>query len=160
MYTNDVGTQVNPLGRNSRCLRAPKNKFAGPEGVPPHLLRHLPHHLQEQLYLAILDIWRGNKIPPTRLASRVILIYKKKDPQDPRNYRPIYVFTAIYGILTRMMLKRITTAMATGLLNIQHRALSGTNTTTPTATLVNDLHKTYLWPCWKWRRRSHQPPEL
>ena len=32
----------------------------------------------------------------------VILIYKKKDPQDPRNYRPIYVSTAIYGIFTRL----------------------------------------------------------
>ena len=32
-----------------RCLRAPKNKSAGPDGVPPHLLRHLPDHVQQQL---------------------------------------------------------------------------------------------------------------
>ena len=99
--------------------------------------------MQEQLYHAILDIWRGNEIPPpTWLASRVILIYKKKDPQDPKNYRPIYVSTAIYGILTRLLLKRITSPMVTGLLDIQHGALSGRNTTTLTAKVVNDLHKT------------------
>ena len=49
---------------------------------------------------AILDILRGNKIPHTWLASRVVLIYKKKDPQDPKNNPPIYVSTAICGILT------------------------------------------------------------
>ena len=47
------------------CLHAPENKSAGPDGVPPHLLRHLPNDMQQQLYLAILDIWRGNKIPHT-----------------------------------------------------------------------------------------------
>ena len=97
------------------CLRAPKNKSAQPDGVPPHLLRHLLNHMQQQLYLAILDIWRGNKIPHTWLASRVVLIYKKKDPQDPKNYRPIYVSTAIYGILIQLLLKRITKAMTPGL---------------------------------------------
>ena len=68
------------------CLRAPKHKSAGTDGVPPSLLRHLPHHMQQQRYQAILDIWRGHKISHTSLASRVVLIYKKKDPQDPKNY--------------------------------------------------------------------------
>ena len=27
------------------CLCAPKNKSAGPDGVPPHLLRHLPNYM-------------------------------------------------------------------------------------------------------------------
>ena len=39
-----------------KCLRAPKKKSAGVDGVPPHLLRHLPHHIQKQLYQAILDV--------------------------------------------------------------------------------------------------------
>ena len=123
------------------CLRAPKNKSAGSDGVPPHLLRHLPLNLQQQLYAAILDIWRGNQIPRAWLISRVVLIYKKKDPQDPKNYRPIYVSTAVYGILARLILKRITQAMTPGLLPIQHGAISGRNTTTLAAQLVNDLHK-------------------
>ena len=108
------------------CVTAPKNKSARPDGVPPHLLWHLPPHMQQQLYHAILDIWRGNRFPATWLASRVIVTYKKKDPQNPRDYRPIYVSTAMYGILTRLLLKRITAAMAARLLDIQHGALSGT----------------------------------
>ena len=123
------------------CLRAPKNKSARPDGVPPHLLRHLPHHMQHQLHQAILDIWRGNRIPHTWLASRVGLIHKKKDPQDPKNHWPIYVSTAIYGIVTRLLLKRITKAMTPGLVDIRHSTLSGKNTTTLTAKLMNDLHK-------------------
>ena len=83
-----------------------------------------------------------NSIPATWMASRVILIYKKKDPQDPRNYHLPYVSTAIYGILTRLLLKPITAAMAAGLLDMQHGALSDGNTTTLTARLINDLRKT------------------
>ena len=41
---------------NLRCLLAPKNKSAGPDGVPPHLLRHLPNHIQQQLYQAIIAV--------------------------------------------------------------------------------------------------------
>ena len=63
-----------------RCLRAPKNKSAGPDGVPPHLLRHLPNHIQQQLYQAIIAVWNGQNIPVAWLQSRVVLIYKKKDP--------------------------------------------------------------------------------
>ena len=122
-----------------RCLRAPKNKSAGPDGVPPHLLRHLPNHIQ-QLYQAIIAVCNGQNIPVAWLQSRVVLIYKKKDPQDPRNYRPIYVSTAIYSILTRLLLTRISRVMTPGLLDIQHGATQGRNTTTLATKLLNDLH--------------------
>ena len=59
------------------CLRAPKNKSAGPDGVPPHLLRHLPNHIQKQLHQAIIDVWNGQSIPFAWLRSRVVLICKK-----------------------------------------------------------------------------------
>ena len=91
--------------------------------MPPHLLRHLPNHIQTQLYQAIIAVWNGQNIPAVWLRSRVVLIYKKKDPQDPRNYRPIYVSTAIYNILTGLLLMRISRAMTPGLLDIQHGAL-------------------------------------
>ena len=123
-----------------RCLRAPKNKSARPDGVPPHLLRHLPNHIQQQLYWAIIAVWNGQNIPVAWLQSRVVLIYKKKDPQDPRNYRPIYVSTAIYSILTRLLLTRISRAMTPGLLDIQLGAIQGRNTTTLAKKLLNDLH--------------------
>ena len=76
------------------------------------------------------------------LQSRVVLIgkKKKKDPQDPRNYRPIYLSTAIYSILTRLLLTRISRAMTPGLLDIQHGAIQGRNTATLATQLLNDLH--------------------
>ena len=130
-----------------KCLRAPKNKSAGPDGVPPHLLRHLPNHIQKQLYQAISEVWNGQNIPVAWLWSRVVLIYKKKGPQDPRNYRPIYVSTAIYSILTRLLLMRISRAMTPGLLDIKHGALQGRNTTILATKLLNDLTlKMGTWP--------------
>ena len=123
-----------------RCLRAPKNKSAGPDGVPPHLLRHLPDHVQRQLYQAIVAAWNGQHIPVAWLQSRVVLIYKKKNPQDPQNYRPIYVSTAIYSILTRLLLTRISGALTPGPLDIPHGTTQGRNTTTLATKLLNDLH--------------------
>ena len=108
--------------------------------MPPHLLRHLPNHVQTQLYQAIVAVWNRQNIPAAWLRSRVVLIYKKKDPQDPRNYRPIYVSSAIYSTLTRLLLMRISRVMTPGLLDIQHEALQGRNTTTLATKLLNDLH--------------------
>ena len=122
-----------------RRLRAPKNASAGPDGVPPHLLRHLPNHIQQHLYQAIIAVWNGQNIPVAWLQSRVVLIYKNKDPQDPRNYRQIYVATPIYSLLTRLLLTRISRAMTPGLLDIQHGATQGRNTTTLATKLLNDL---------------------
>ena len=51
---------------------------------PPHLLRHLPNHIERQVYKALLDIWTGSKIRHTWLASTVVLSYKKKDPHPQR----------------------------------------------------------------------------
>ena len=56
--------------------------------VSHRLLQHVPKHVQQQLYNAILDVWRGNRIPTAWLRSRVVLIYQKKDPQDLRNTAP------------------------------------------------------------------------
>ena len=126
-----------------KCLRAPKNNSAGPDGVPPHLLRHLPNHIRKQLYQAIIAVWNGQNIPVAWLRSRVVLIYKKKDPQDPRNYRPIYVSTAIYSILTRLLLMRISRAMTPRLLDIQRGALQGRNT----MTLATNI-RTHRGPKW------------
>ena len=69
-----------------------------------------------------------------------MLVYKKKDPQEPLNYRPISVSTAIYSILTRLLRMRISRAMTPGLLGIQHGALRGRNTTTLATKLLNNLH--------------------
>ena len=38
-------TSVPTYDEYMKCLRAPKNKSAGPDGVPPHLLRHIRKQL-------------------------------------------------------------------------------------------------------------------
>ena len=55
-----------------RCHPAHKNKSAGCDGETPHLVRRLPPHLQQELYNAIVDICRGNKI--TKTWPAVVLI--------------------------------------------------------------------------------------
>ena len=71
---------------------------------------------------------------------------QKQRPTGSINYGPIYVSTAIYGILNRPLLKRIMHATTLGLLNIQHASRRGRNTTSLAARLLDDLqrHKGHL----------------
>ena len=88
-----------------------------------------------------MSMWRANKIPHTWFASSLVLIHKRKDPQDPKNYQPINVSTPINGILNRLSLKHITKAMNPGLLTIHRGAVRARNNTTLTATLIHNLPK-------------------
>ena len=54
--------------------------------------------------------------------------------------KKIFVSTAIYSILTRLILRRMTQAVALGWLNIQHSVLRGRDTTTLATKLLNGLY--------------------
>ena len=80
-------------------------------------------------------------------------LYEER-PTTPKEL-PTYLHTVcLYGILTQLILKRIINVIAPGLLNIQHGVVTTSNTTTFTAKLGNDVHKTgsYL------ALRSNQSP--
>ena len=83
-------------GEYLKYLRAPKNKSAGPDGVPPHLLKHLPNHIRKQLYQAIIDVGKGQNIPFAWLRPRVVLIYKKKGTHKTHATTGQYTFPPPY----------------------------------------------------------------
>ena len=50
-------------------------------------------------------------LPDSCLQGLISVLYKKKDRDDPRNYRPITLLNCDYKILTRLLATRMNTAV-------------------------------------------------
>lgn len=82
-------------------------KSPGPDGIcnealkigAPILTRHLT-----QLFNMILD---EGKVPTQWCTSDIILLFKKGNPLDIGNYRPISLLASIYKLFSSVILKRI-----------------------------------------------------
>jgi hypothetical protein len=122
-----------------KCLTTPKCKASGPDGIPPYLLYILPPQGKQILYLALQEIWEGRPIPRSWNKSRVTLIYKNKDSRQITNYRPITVTTAMYRILTKMMLTTLQPQAETLLSPEQFGGKKGKTTTAQTCNLLQNL---------------------
>ena len=59
--------------------------------MAPHLVSWLPLDLQWEVYQAILEVWVMGEVPQHWLEGRITLLYKKGDPSQAANYRPIAV---------------------------------------------------------------------
>ena len=150
MPASDMETRTTPHMEyvNPNVRRIPKV----PEGTQEHISRTrrgttAPAPALTQPHTEIVIQGNNRSLERTKHPGRLAafegiahLYKKKKDPQDPRNYKPIYVSTAIYSIFTRLLLMRISKAMNPGLLAIQHGAPQGRNTTTLATKLLNNLH--------------------
>ena len=56
---------------------------------------------------AITESQKTNRLPSSMLEGDITLIYKKKDPKDIRNYRPITLLNVDYKILTKILADRL-----------------------------------------------------
>ena len=80
--------------------RTPKNKAAGPDGVPGLILKHMPPAFREALYLLFNAMSITGITFPSWLHSHTILLYKKGDPATLENYRQITLANALYKLWT------------------------------------------------------------
>ena len=52
-------------------------------------------------------VWNEKQVPQSWHLSRVVLLYKKGDPADCGNYRPVCLLAAAYKIFAMVMLNRL-----------------------------------------------------
>lgn len=82
-------------------------KSPGPDGLCNEALKIgapiLTHHFT-QLFNMILDV---EEVPKQWCASDIILLFKKGNPLDIGNYRPISLLASVYKLFSSIMLKRI-----------------------------------------------------
>ncbi|KAK6762926.1 hypothetical protein RB195_023582 [Necator americanus] len=77
-----------------------RNRTApGPDNLPPILINTLA-----RLFTRYLS---ECKVPKQWKTSKTVLLYKKGDPHDIGNYRPICLLSVIYKLFTRVILNRI-----------------------------------------------------
>ncbi|EPB78373.1 hypothetical protein ANCCEY_02522 [Ancylostoma ceylanicum] len=84
------------------AIKSVKNRTApGPDRIRPEHLRNLPTTLVNTLARLFTRYLLGCKVPSQWKTSRTVLLYKKGDPQDIGNYRPICLLSVVYKLFTR-----------------------------------------------------------
>ncbi|KAK6728723.1 hypothetical protein RB195_006020 [Necator americanus] len=75
--------------------------------IKPEHLKNLPSVLINTLARLFTRYLSECKVPKQWKNSKTVLLYKKGDPHDIGNYRPICLLSVIYKLFTRVILDRI-----------------------------------------------------
>ena len=86
-----------------------KNKANGPDAIPNELLRILPEQLKSIIFRLFQLMWRHAYTPPRWKTSNTVLIYKKNDPDNLKNYRPVGLCNTLYKLWTAHINNVLTT---------------------------------------------------
>ncbi|KAK6739449.1 hypothetical protein RB195_008126 [Necator americanus] len=78
-----------------------------PDRIRPEHLKNLPPVLINTLARLFTRYLSECKVPNQWKTSKTVLLYKKGDPHDIGNYRPICLLSVIYKLFTRVILNRI-----------------------------------------------------
>ncbi|KAK6749357.1 hypothetical protein RB195_001771 [Necator americanus] len=85
-----------------------RNRTApGLDRIRPEQLKNLPSVLINTLARLFTRYLSECKVPKQWKTSKTVLLYKKGDPHDIGNYRPICLLSVIYKLFTRVILNRI-----------------------------------------------------
>ena len=79
------------------------NKQPGPDEIPNELLKNLPDQLQTCIHNMFIIQWLVGYTPDGWKESNTVLLYKKGDPLDLKNYRPIALANTLYKLWTSML---------------------------------------------------------
>ena len=86
------------------CVKQLKNgKSPGPDQLPNELIKHFPHELHTLIFDYFRLCWKHGKTPDAWKQSLTLLFYKKGDPAEPGNYRPIALLNTIYKLWTSVI---------------------------------------------------------
>ncbi|KAK6765814.1 hypothetical protein RB195_025622 [Necator americanus] len=90
------------------AIMSVRNRTApSPDRIRPEHLKSLPPVLINTLARLFTRYLSECKVPKQWKTSKTVLFYKKGDPHDIGNYRPICLLSVIYKLFTRVILNRI-----------------------------------------------------
>ena len=84
-----------------------KNKAPGNDGITSDVLNLGGPEVITYMTKVYNDILRNKEIPNCWKEAKIIILYKKGDPKDIKNYRPISLLSHSYKIFTRLLQKRL-----------------------------------------------------
>ncbi|CAL8135999.1 unnamed protein product [Orchesella dallaii] len=83
------------------------NKSPGLDGIRNEFLKSLPTQFVKMLKLLFISIQAKECVPEDLVDIEVVMLFKKGDPSDPRNYRGISLINTIMKLFTSIMLARL-----------------------------------------------------
>uniref|UniRef100_A0A7I4XT34 Reverse transcriptase domain-containing protein n=1 Tax=Haemonchus contortus TaxID=6289 RepID=A0A7I4XT34_HAECO len=90
------------------AITSMRNEAApGPDRIKAEHLKRLPPFIVKTLARLFTRYLSQCKVPTSWKTSKTVLLYKKGDPDDIGNYRPICLLSVIYKLFTRVILNRI-----------------------------------------------------
>jgi hypothetical protein len=82
-------------------------KSPGPDSIPPEFYRRFATMLAPDMADMYNECGADGQLTPSMMLGEIILLYKKKDPRDVRNYRPITLLNIDYKILAKILVSRL-----------------------------------------------------
>ena len=83
-----------------------RNKATGPDNISAEDLQAIPV-LRRELIKQIQHIWNNHEIDPSWTKGDTIMIYKKNDRNQLKNYRPITLLNHSFKVLTKIINDRL-----------------------------------------------------
>ena len=89
-------------------LRLKDNKAAGPDNIPPEVIKYGGCALHRRLHNFILDCWSAKCLPQQWKNANIILVYKQKgDRVECGSSRGISLLSVAGNVLAKIMLTRL-----------------------------------------------------
>ena len=83
------------------CLKnLGNNKAPGPYKIPNSILKNMPPRFHKLLFLFFKHCYKQKQIPASWKTNLTFLLYKKGDPSQLTNHRPIALANTIYKLYT------------------------------------------------------------
>ena len=106
------GLPITPEEVEHTMAYLPKGKSPGPDRLPNQFYRVF----SKPLSIILAHVYNESKeihghLPETLRQGNISVLYKKKDRDDPRNYRPITLLNNDYKILMRILAQRMNEAV-------------------------------------------------
>ena len=105
------GASVNADELRDTMDLLPTGKSAGPDAIPNKFYKVFSSTLAPILANVFQEAHEQGTLPPGVGDGYISLLYKKKERDDPRNYRPITLLNSDYKILMRVLARRMNEAV-------------------------------------------------
>ena len=108
---DECGAEITADEAIDTCAHLPTGKSPGPDRLPNALYKRLSTVLGPILAKVFNEARKTGALPPSLKQGLVSILYKKKDREDIRNYRPITLLNGDYKVFTRILTRRTNKAV-------------------------------------------------